>query len=197
MPLNFDSNIQVWAVDNGKVMVTATTGIAFVELFTNGDELCHSWIEYGMGEGLSSSPPRQIVLTENDLKARLPEDKRSKKIKLQIHSAGQGTHVVDDFSQLTSKTSVVKLPNRQQGFKGNKLGFSQQDGSRPIEVILESAIIQTKLLTSIKVYHGFAVDGVEFCYEDSTSQLFGTRGGQPGGSEFLFGKPIHPLTIST
>jgi len=197
MPLNFDSNIQVWAVDNGKVMVTATTGIAFVELFTNGDELCHSWIEYGMGEGLSSSPPRQIVLTENDLNARLPEDKRSKKIKLQIHSAGQGTHVVDDFSQLKSKTSVVKLPNRQQGFKGNKLGFSQQDGSRPIEVILESAIIQTKLLTSIKVYHGFAVDGVEFCYEDSTSQLFGTRGGQPGGSEFLFGKPIHPLTIST
>lgn len=196
MPLNSDSNVQVWAVDNGKVMVTATTGIAFIELFTNGDELCHSWIEYVIGEGLSSCPPRQIVLTENDLKARLPEDKRSKKVKLQIHSAGQGTHVVDDFGQLTSKTSVVKLRNGQQGFKGDKLGFSQQDGSRPIEVILESAIIQTKLLTSIKVYHGFAVDGVEFCYEDSTSQLFGTRGGQPGGSEFLFGKPILPLTIS-
>ena len=48
--------------------------------------------------------------------------------------------------------------------------------------------MQTKLLTSIKVYHGFALDGLEFLYEDSTSQVFGKRGGQPGGSEFMFGK---------
>ena len=196
-PLNADSNVQVWAIDNGKVIVTATTGIVFIELFTNGDEECHSWIEYGIGEGSSNGPPRQIVLTESDLKARLPENKRSKNIKLKIHSAGQGEHVVDDFNQLRSKNSIVKLRNGQQGFKGSKLGFSQQEGSRPIEVVLESAIIQTKLLTSIKVYHGFAVDGVEFCYEDSTSQLFGTKGGQPGGSEFLFGKSTQVTIVST
>jgi hypothetical protein len=36
----------------------------------------------------------------------------------------------------------------------------------------------------VKIYHGFALDGIEFVYEDSTSQLFGKRGGKPGGSEF-------------
>ncbi|MCJ1224161.1 hypothetical protein MMC12_000805 [Toensbergia leucococca] len=185
MPLHSDDSVQVWAVDNGKVMITAATGIAFIEIFTNEDDICHTWIEYINGDAnISGGPPRQIMLTESDLKARLPEDKRNKKIKLDIHSAGQGNHIVENFSQLKSKASVVKLPNGQLGFRGSKLGFSQQEGSRPEEVIIQSTFIQTKLLTSIKIYHGFALDGLEFLFEDSTSQLFGKRGGQAGGSEF-------------
>jgi hypothetical protein len=62
------------------------------------------------------------------------------------------------------------------------------EGSEPEQVLLECAFIKTKLLTSIKVYHGSAVDGVEFCYEDMTSQLFGKRGGKPGGDEFVLGR---------
>ena len=188
MPLHSDDSVQVWAVDNGKVMITAATGIAFIEIFTNEDDICHTWIEYINGDAnISGGPPRQIMLTESDLKARLPEDKRNKKIKLDIHSAGQGNHIVENFSQLKSKASVVKLPNGQLGFRGSKLGFSQQEGSRPEEVIIQSTFIQTKLLTSIKIYHGFALDGLEFLFEDSTSQLFGKRGGQAGGSEFSLG----------
>ncbi|KAI4097175.1 MAG: hypothetical protein LQ344_000585 [Seirophora lacunosa] len=185
LPVSGDESVRVWPVDNGKVIVTAPTGIAFVELFSGNDEICHAWIEYGSGEGLSSGPPRQIVLTENDLRSRFPDEKKNKQLKLSIHSVGQGSHNVEDFGQLLSKSSaVVKLSNGQVGFKGSQLGTSQQAGSRPEQVILESAIKQTKILTSVKVYHGFAVDGIEFCYEDSTSQVFGKRGGQPGGSEF-------------
>ncbi|KAI4167289.1 MAG: hypothetical protein LQ343_007333 [Gyalolechia ehrenbergii] len=185
MPANGDESVRVWPVDSGKVIVTAPTGIAFVEIFTGEDSTCRAWIEYGNGDGLSNGPPRQIVLTENDLKARLPDDKKVKRLKLSIHSVGQGNHKVGDFAELMSKSSVVKLPNGQVGFKGSQLGTSQQAGSHPEQVILESAINQKKLLTSIKVYHGFAVDGMEFLYEDLTSQLFGKRGGQSGGSEFL------------
>jgi hypothetical protein len=61
-------------------------------------------------------------------------------------------------------------------------------GSQPEELVLWSAFQQKKLLTSIIVYHGFALDGIEFCYEDSTSQMFGKRGGREGGSEFVFGE---------
>lgn len=109
-------------------------------------------------------------------------------MKIAIHSAGQGHHTVEDFSQLKSKNAIFKLPNGQPGFRGSKLGASSQEGSQPEEVLLESALIQTKLLTSIKVFHDFAIDGVEFLYEDSTSQLFGKRGGKAGGSEFMLGK---------
>lgn len=186
-PPNSDNSVHVWAIDNGKVMVTAPSGIAFVEIFAEGDDVCHAWIEYGNGDSnMSNGLPRQVVLSEGDLKARLPDDKKNKRIKLTIHSAGQGWHDVEDFGSLKSKASIIKLPNGQSGFRGGKLGASSQQGSRPVEVILDSALIQTKLLTSVKVYHGHAIDGLEFFYEDSTSQLLGKRGGKAGGSEFMF-----------
>lgn len=187
-PLNPDDSIQIWPANSGKMIITAPTGIAFIEIFAEGDDdICHAWIEYGNGDVQSGGPPRQIQLTEDELKDRLPSDKKGKKIKLKVHSAGLGESVVEDVGELVkAKNYVVKLPNGQSGFKGNKLGFSQQEGSQPEQVILDNAHILTKLLTSIKVWHGFALDGMEFCYEDSTSQMFGKRGGS--ASEFMFGK---------
>ena len=188
-PLNSEDGVQVWAIDNGRIMVTAVTGIAFIELYAEGDEICHTWIEYINGDNASSGcPPRQILLTESDLRSRLPEDRRTNKLRIEIHSVGQGKHVVHDISQLTSKKALVKMPRGQMGFRGSRHGMSQMEGSQPEELVLHSALDQTKVLMSIKVYHGFAVDGLEFLYEDSSSQLFGKRGGDhPGGSEFLFG----------
>ncbi|KAL8675417.1 MAG: hypothetical protein Q9168_000248 [Polycauliona sp. 1 TL-2023] len=183
--VNGDESVRVWPVENGKVIVTAPTGIHFVEIFAPGEDTCQSWIEYSNVDGLSNSPPRQVVLTEDDLLSRLAQDKKQKRLRLSIHSVGQGSHTVEDFSQLRSKLSEVKMPNGHIGFKSSQLGTSQQAGSRPEQLILESAVKQTKLLTSIRVYHGFALDGIEFLYEDSTSQLFGKRGGKAGGSEFL------------
>ena len=196
MPLHMDDSIQIWAIDNGKMVVTAATGIAFIEIFTEGDDICHAWMECSNNDGgISGGLSRQVMLAESDVKARLPDDKKNKRIKITIHSGGQAEQTVEDFSQFKSKSAIVKLPNGQPGFRGSKLGASQQEGSHPQEVLLESAIIQSRLLTSIKVFHGLAIDGVEFFYEDSTSQLFGKRGGQTGGSEFMFGKPSMPMML--
>jgi len=74
----------------------------------------------------------------------------------------------------------------RQGFKSKKLGFSQMQGSEPQEIIFDSTNLQTKLMTSIKVYSGNSLDGIEFCYEDGHSQLFGKRGGKTGGDEIFF-----------
>ena len=188
VPLPLEDSVHVWAVEGGKVLVTTpTTGIGFIEIFTEGDEFCHAWIEYGtIDGGTSGTIPRQVSLTESELRGRLPENQRKKKMKLQIHTAGHAQQTIEDFGQLSSKNAIVKLSNGQNGFRSGKVGESKQEGSRPEEIILESAVIQTKLLVSIKVYHGLAVDGLEFCYEDSTSQMFGKRGGTSGGSEFLF-----------
>jgi hypothetical protein len=126
-------------------------------------------------------------LTEQDLRLRVPEEKRKSKLKLSIKSIAGGGHDIEDFSILTSKASRVKLGNGQVAFRSSKLGLSQMNGSVPHEVILDTVLKQTKLLTLIKVYSGFALDGLEFFYEDSTSQLFGKRGGQPGGKDFFLG----------
>ncbi|TKA71644.1 hypothetical protein B0A49_05324 [Cryomyces minteri] len=160
--------------------IEEVVGIAFIELFTERDDLCHTWIEYVN----STNVMRQVTLTDADLRARLPEDRRTRKLKLKIFSGGGGDYTVEDFAQLTTKAARTKLPDGRLGFRSSKLGFSNMDGSSPEEVILESAHIQTKLLLKIKIYHGFCLDGLEFFYEDGTSQLFGKRGGKPGGSTF-------------
>jgi hypothetical protein len=186
-PRQNDDSVQVWPVDNGNVIVTAAAGVAYVEIFTQGDEFCRTWQEFGDGNG-NGPIQRQVVLTEQELRYRLPEDKRKSKLKLSIKSCAGGSHEVEDFGLLASKASRVKFSNGQLAFRSSKLGLSQMDGSRPEEVVFDSTLYQTKLMTQVRVYHGYALDGIEFVYEDSTSQLFGKRGGQPGGSEFNLGE---------
>jgi hypothetical protein len=201
-PRAVDDSVQAWPVDNNNVVITAPSGVAYLEIFTEGDDLCHYWQEFGDGNG-NGPVQKQLVLMEQDLRGRLPEDRRKSKLKLSIKSIAGGSHEVEDFALLASKASRVKLPNGQLAFRSSKLGLSQMAGSSPMEIIFDSAIQQAKLLTQVRVYHGFALDGIEFVYEDSTSQLFGKRGGTPGGSEFNLGEsclsyrlfPILLLTI--
>ncbi|KAK6608967.1 zinc metalloproteinase [Botrytis cinerea] len=173
-----DDSVQVWPVDNGSVIITAASGVAFLEIFTDGEDLCHNWQEFG--DGNDNGPiQRQISLTEQDLRNQLPEDRRKSKLKISVKSFAGGSHDVDDFAQLVSKASRLKLKNGQMGFRSSKLGASQMDGTQPQEVVFDSSIHQTKLMIQVRVWAGFALDGIEFIYEDATSQLFGKRGGSP------------------
>ncbi|TGO18734.1 hypothetical protein BTUL_0008g01190 [Botrytis tulipae] len=171
-----DDSIQVWPVDNGSVIITAASGVAFLEIFTDGEDLCHYWQEFGDGNG-NGPIQRQITLTEQDLRNQLPEDRRKAKLKISVKSFAGGSHDVDDFAQLVSKASKLKLKNGQIAFRSSKLGASQMDGTQPQEVVFDSSIHQTKLMIQVRVWAGFALDGIEFIYEDATSQLFGKRGG--------------------
>jgi hypothetical protein len=178
---NGDGSVQVWTVDSGQggVIATSKSGIAWIELYPEGDDICHHWREFPEVDG---QYPRQVALEETALRGDL-KDKQKSRLKVEVFSVGGGHHVVEDFSHLANqKLARIKLPDGRWGYRGSKLGYSQMEGSRPQELILESAYIQTKLLLSIKVWCGFALDGLEFIYEDSTSQLFGKKGG--GMKEF-------------
>jgi hypothetical protein len=185
---NSDDSVQVWPVESGKILFTASSGIAFMELYAEGDTFCHKFIEYLNTESSPNGLPRQVTVTETELRQRVygPEKENKKKnIRLVVVSGSMGSYTVENIGDLKSKNSVVKLPKSQSGFKSGRLGHSAMEGSEPEQLLLECAFIKTKLLTSIKVYHGSALDGLEFCYEDATSQLFGKRGGKPGGDEFV------------
>lgn len=185
MPVLPEENIMVWAVEKGSALVTSSTGISFVEIYVEGDDLCRHWIEYVDKANGPSIAPRQITLTEQEIRTRVGEANKTKKLRLKIFSVGQGEHEIDDFSQhVGSKGVGIKLPGGRYGFKGSKLGFSQMEGSQPQELILHSASEKHKLLTCVRVYHGFALDGLEFVFADGETQLFGKRGGKDGGDEF-------------
>lgn len=182
-----DDSVHVWPVDNGNVIVTAPSGVSFMEIFTEGDDVCHYWQEFGDGNG-NGPIQAHIQLNEQDIRSRLPEEKKKSKLRLCIKSHGGGNCDVEDLNALTGKASKLKLANGQMAFRSMKLGVSQMAGSTPEEVVFDSAIKQKSLMTFVRFYHGMALDGIEFFYEDATSQLFGKRGGQPGGSDFNLGK---------
>lgn len=205
-----EGGIQVWSVEN-EITASAEAGIAWIELYADDDDLCYAWKEYLPRHPIpgNESPrvdglPRTVRLVEQELRDRLkdnlPAHKRNfKKLRVQICSAGNSQYTIEDFSKLLDKSARVKLPSGRTGFRSGKLGFGSMANSKPQEMIIESTYLKikekdvlgnvnlrAKVLRSIKVYHGLAVDGLEFCYEDQTSQLFGHVGGKPGGDEFFF-----------
>ena len=186
-PASVDESLQVWPVDNGKILLTAASGVAFIELYAEGDDTCHTFIEYVNGDSGNSGIPKQVVVTETELRQRLPNDKQKKKVGLEIISGSLGSHSIPDISLLKSKHYLVKLPNGQIGYRGRCLGSSELEGSQPEQLFLECAFNQKKILTSIKIYHGATLNGLEFCYEDSTSQLFGRSSGNFASDEFVLG----------
>ena len=207
-----DDSIQCFPIGEGNILFIASTGIPHIEVRLDDEDLCKQSFEFLSTGSKINALPRQVKLSEAEIQAKLPEDKKRSKIRLEIFSGGARSIKIDDMAEILSKKYVVTLPQirqapkkdegltmntynnvmglgqtlaKRQGFKSLKLGASQQQGTQPHEVILQSLTLQTKLLTSIKVYSGFALDGIEFCYEDGQRQLFGKRGGKPGGDEFL------------
>ncbi|KAB5518758.1 putative peptidase family-domain-containing protein [Coniochaeta sp. 2T2.1] len=184
--LNSDDSLQAWPVDSGTVLVTAATGLSFLEIYGDGDDVCHAWIEYPAENG---SVQRHVSVSEQDLRNRLPEAKRKGKMRVSVKSHGGGGLDIDDFSQLCSKQSALRLPSAVPGmgklaFRGKKLGLSQMEGSEPHEFVFTSTVRTDRVLSRIQFYHGFALDGMEFVYDDGSRQLFGKRGGKPGGDVF-------------
>lgn len=184
-PMSPDGSVQAFPVENGNVLVMAATGIFFVEIHADGDDVCHAWIEYPTDQG---TPSRQITLTESELRGRLPEKKRKGSLKISVKSYGGGSLEIDDYKKFTSKESLIKLSNGKSAFRSQKLGSSKMDGSQPTDAIFTSAVKQDRVLSRVVTYHGMAVDGMEFIYDDDSRQLFGKKGGKEGGDTFEFGK---------
>jgi hypothetical protein len=192
--MSSDDSVQVWPVENGKILLTATTGIACIELYAEGDQVCRNFIEYINSESTSNGLPKQVTITESELRQRVfgTDKEKKKQIKMSIFSGALGNFTVDSISTLKSKNSQVKLP-KGLGFRGCKLGISQLPETQSDQVLLDCAFQSTKLLTFIKVYHDAKLYGLEFFYEDATSQLFGKREGKP--EDFVLGKFIKTIEL--
>jgi hypothetical protein len=182
VPLNPDDSIQVWTLEDSQIVATANKGLAFMEVFVEGEEFCKHHIEL-FAEPLHK-PRLKYSFTEKELRAALPKEFAKKRIKVVIHGVAASSQTIEDIREMGAKESRLKLSNGRWAFRGMKFGFSEMDGSRPEELVLTSAVSQTANISCIRVYHGASLDGLEFFYDDNTSQMFGKRGGQPGGTDY-------------
>lgn len=212
-----DDSIQFYAIDNGRLIALANSGIAFVEVRTDGEDLCHQWSEYVNPDPRGSGLPRQVTISEAEIRAKLPEDKKKSVISLQIWSGSSRNAEIRDLSETLSQKNIITLPpmkstnkpddgmvmtmvgksfgDKRQGFKSRKLGLSGMQGSQPQEIILHCSIYQNRLLRSLRIWAGSALDGIEFYYEDGSSQLFGKRGGS--SHEFPLGKDMASSSLNS
>ena len=191
-PAGSDDSINAWPTEGGNVCITAPSGVAFVEIFAEGDDVCHNWIEYPPENG---AVQRQISFNEQDLRNRLADDKRKGVLRLQVRSHSGGSLVIDDFRKLASKESSFKLPGGLPGvpglgktaYRGKKVGTSGTQGSESQEVVFTSALRLERVLSRIIFYHGDTVEGLEFVYDDDSRQLFGKKGEKGSIDSFEMG----------
>ncbi|KAI1180984.1 metallopeptidase [Nemania sp. FL0916] len=179
-----DATIHGWVVENDRLLITASSGLLCTEIFAETDEVCNTWVEYPRDRQMI----RRTVLVEAELRDRLPEGKRRSKVKVIVRSMGGGELVIDDIHELCTKSArkLTSGPLGKLAFRSTSVGASQLKDSEPQEVVFSNALASVnRILTGVTVYHGDAVDGLEFHYDDASSQLFGKRGGKTGGDKFI------------
>ncbi|CAH0050653.1 unnamed protein product [Clonostachys solani] len=181
IPMNFDEGVQVFPADGGQLLATAATGISFVEIYCEGDDVCGTWIECPADAGHIQ---KQISLTEQDLRKRLPEAKRKADLKIAIKSHGGQSVDVDDFVAFVSKKSSVKLENGTLAFRSKPMGQTETTDDQFQDIAFISATRQDRVLSRIVVYHGEAVHGLQFVYDDESSQLLGMESEGENGDVF-------------
>ncbi|KEY64388.1 hypothetical protein S7711_06417 [Stachybotrys chartarum IBT 7711] len=182
-PVNADDSVQAFPTEGGSVLASATTGIVFVEIYAEGDEVCHAWIEYATEGG---PPQRQISLTEQDLRARLPETKKKSRVKVVLWSHGGGSLTIEDFKKFASKESSVKIGSGKVAFRSKRVGQPKSSDGDSHEVAFTSAVKLERVLSRVFVYHGTGIEGLEFIYDDESAQMFGKGGDRRNSDIFEF-----------
>ncbi|KAI5817035.1 putative peptidase family-domain-containing protein, partial [Pyronema omphalodes] len=154
---------QIYALENG-IVVGASSGVALVLIYT-GDTY-RDYIEY------TSKPEREVFLQEDVLRAKLSGVPKSATIKLKIYSAGQGESVIEDF-HAAQKLSVTLPDKLGTAFKSSTGKFEEACGEQ--NLVFDS-LTAGRMLMGIRIFHNGFVEGLEFQYEDQSSQLFGRKG---------------------
>jgi len=185
----WDATVYGWSLEDDKMLVIAKSGLLCTEIFAEDDEVCHTWIEHPRDMRLQ----REVVLTRDDLSKHLPENKRRSKLKIIVRSIAGGELVIDDFHHQCAKSSI-KMPSSpgplsKLAFRSTKVGRAQSKGSELQDVIFNSAATHiNRIMTGVTVYHDHAVDGLEFHYDDGSSQILGKRSDKTRGEKFMLSK---------
>lgn len=174
--LHPDGSVQGFRVDGNQAVAMASTGVSFLEIVPDGSEVCRAWIEFPVENG---SPQRQVALNEQELRNRLPQKQRGGGgLRVRVRSYGGGSLDVPDLKSLCSKETSFKLGGGKMAYRQHAVtGSTKQKGEQETgEVIfMGDAKKNSRVLSRIAVYHGSTLDGLEFIYDDSSTQLFGHK----------------------
>lgn len=144
-------------VGNRSALLKSGTGIYAIEIYSG--DLAEAYIEYLPKSLGGPGPQTQVMVTVDELKARLPRDKQNKKFDLHVQSvAGGGQADFNDFERLVSDQSNFLQSDFGLGrgqITAIKSGLLGKQGNTGPPVIFDPSKV-----TSVRIYWGMALDGV-------------------------------------
>lgn len=155
----------VYPLGNGSCRILSPTGIYLIEIIC--DDLARGHIEYLPVSLGGQGPQREVIVTLDDLRARLPKNELAKfgnTFKLKILSVNAPETEFDKFPSLLD---VQPLDMSKYGFSKNVQGiksplYGRSDGGNAVGVVA----FDVRLVTAVRIYHGYALDGVRFYYKE-------------------------------
>ncbi|GMM35935.1 putative metalloendopeptidase [Saccharomycopsis crataegensis] len=159
-------------MENRSIFVTANTGVYLVEIHVDGNPRAQLEFPPRLSNN-GPGPQKELVLSYQDLQNHLRPEFRGKPMKLEILSVG--------LKQATVENDTWEDPQRIEhdfglgrgtlaGFVTRCHGNTNNDDTGIIPIYGHGA------LSNIRVFHGGALDGIEFVHPESrSSTLFGKR----------------------
>jgi len=167
---------QVYAVENG-LLVRAKCGMAFVEVFTGG--VFRHTLEF------LPRCEQDVLLRVEDLRAKLPRDERDSAIALEVYSTALKKTRIPDFEDSIRK-ATIRLPTGQPAFESPRLGVEDLTSQRQTTLFHS---LETSSLSMVRIFWCYRrICGIEFTYEDQSTQLFGKQVLDEEPVEFIFNK---------
>lgn len=147
-----------------------------MEIVPDGSEVCRAWIEYPVENG---SPQRQVALNEQELRNQLPQKQRGGSgLRVRVRSYGGGSLDIPDLKKLCSKETSLKLGGGKMAYRQHAVtGTTKQNGEQETReiIFMGDAKQNNRVLSRIAVYHGPTLDGLEFIYDDASTQMIGHK----------------------
>ncbi|AMD21517.1 HFL339Cp [Eremothecium sinecaudum] len=167
-----------YPLGNGQGMITSMSGIYCIELVC--DDIACSHLEYLPQSVGGIGTQREVLVTLDELRAKLPPTKLAKHrntFKLKVHSVNAEPAEFSNFPKLV-ESSFISLaqygyPPHVSGVKSSLLGSDtrgQDIGIIPVNM---------DNVNRVRVYHGGALDGVRFYFREEHATL------QPSPNKYL------------
>lgn len=200
----------LYPMGNNCAMLKSETGIYCIEIICG--DLARAHIEYlpqslgGMG------PQREILLSLDDMRSRIPPDHLSKHgndFKLKVHAVNSSDADFDNFPKVVNPEQI---PMSKFGFSSNVTGIkSMQLGDANRGSDFGIVAFDVRKVTAVRVYHGAALDGIRLYLKSEmskqppvvpprtyvgkiTNALKSVKIQQEGSSSVLFGKETNGYT---
>lgn len=144
-------------VGNRTALLKSATGIYAIEIFPG--DLAEGYIEFLPKSLGGAGPQQEVYVTVDELKSKLPRDKQNGKFSLHVQTVDGNQSDFNDFEHLVQDTSNFLQSDFGLGrgqitaIKSGILGRQDRVNNQPI-------VFDPAKVTSVRIYHGMALDGV-------------------------------------